>query len=447
MKRQLHLNLFIQSRGHHEASWRHPLASPLDMTDIRYFQTLAKRAEEGLFDSIFLADTLAVWDDVERAARTWLEPLTVLGALAVSTQHIGLIATASTTYSEPFNLARQFSSLDHMSGGRAGWNIVTTWSVPAAKNFGGDGQPSHDDRYTRAEEYLRVAKDLWDSWADDVLVDDRESGQYAHANRILPIDHKGNYYQVAGPLNVPRCPQGRPVLVQAGSSTTGRRFAARHAEAVFTAHLEKATAQAFYKDLKALVVEEGRSPDQALILPGLSPVIAGTEEEAQRIAQELNDLADPEIGRKRLSGRFGGHDFSHLPLDEPLTPDDFPDPSTVQAARSRTEVIVGLVRREGLTLRQLLSKLAGARGHFVFAGTPEQLADLIEEWFTDGASDGFNLMPPILPAMLDAFVDEVVPILQKRGLFRTEYEGVTLRDHLGLTRPESRFWPNKQAAE
>jgi len=447
MKRQLHLNLFIQSRGHHEASWRHPLASPLALTDIRYFQELAQKAEKGLFDSIFLADTLAVWDDVERAGRTWLEPLTVLGALAVTTERIGLIATASTTYTEPFNLVRQFASLDHMSQGRAGWNIVTTWSVPAAKNFGGGGQLSHEDRYARAEEYLQVAKDLWDSWADDVLVDDRESGQYAHADRILSIDHDGEYYQVAGPLNVPRCPQGRPVLIQAGSSTTGRRFAARHAEAVFTAHMEKATAQEFYKDLKALVVGEGRSPDQALILPGLSPVIAGTETEAQQIAKELNDLADPEIGRKRLSGRFGGHDFSHLPLDVPLTPEDFPDPATVEAARSRTEVIVGLVRREGLTLRQLLSKLAGARGHFTFAGTPDQLADLIEDWFTDGASDGFNLMPPILPAMLDVFVDEVVPILQKRGLFRTEYHGETLRDHFGLTRPESRFWPDRQAAE
>ncbi len=447
MERQLHLNLFIQSRGHHEASWRHPLASPLPLTDIRYFQELADKAEKGLFDSIFLADTLAVWDDVERAGRTWLEPLTVLGALAVSTERIGLIATASTTYTEPFNLTRQFASLDHMSRGRVGWNIVTTWSVPAAKNFGGSGQVSHADRYSRAEEYLEVAKGLWDSWADDVLVDDRGTGQYAHADRILPIDHTGEYYEVAGPLNIPRCPQGRPVLIQAGSSTTGRRFAARHAEAVFTAHMEKATAQAFYKDLKSLVVEEGRSPDQVLILPGLSPVIAGTEIEAQRTAEELNDLADPEIGRKRLSGRFGGHDFSHLPLDEPLTPEDFPDPSTVEAARSRTEVIVGLVRREGLTLRQLLSKLAGARGHFTFAGTPEQLADLIEDWFADGASDGFNLMPPILPAMLDVFVDEVVPLLQRRGLFRTAYEGETLRDHFGLARPESRFWPDRRTAE
>lgn len=447
MKRQLHLNLFIQSRGHHEASWRHPLASKRPLTDIRYFQELAQRAEEGLFDSIFLADALAVWDDVDRAARTWLEPLTALGALAISTKRIGLIATASTTYSEPFNLARQFASLDHMSGGRIGWNIVTSWSVPAARNFGDAAQVSHADRYARAEEYLQVAKDLWDSWADDAVIDDRDSGHYAHGDRILPIDHAGEYYNVAGPLNVPRCPQGRPVLIQAGSSTTGRRFAAKHAEAIFTAHMEKETAQEFYKDLKALVVEAGRAPDQALILPGLSPVIAGTETEAQRIAEELNDLADPEIGRKRLSGRFGGHDFSHLPLDVPLTPDDFPDPATVEAARSRTEVIVGLVRREGLTLRQLLSKLAGARGHFTYAGTPEQLADLIEDWFTDGASDGFNLMPPILPAMLDVFIDEVIPILQKRGLFRTGYEGETLRDHFGLTRPESRYWPDRRAAE
>ncbi|MBL4721614.1 MAG: NtaA/DmoA family FMN-dependent monooxygenase, partial [Alphaproteobacteria bacterium] len=304
MKRQLHLNLFINSRGHHEASWRHPDASPLPLTDIRYYQDLARRAEAGLFDSIFLADQLAARDDVARAARAWLEPITVLGALAVSTQRIGLIATASTTYTEPYNLVRQFSSLDHMSGGRVGWNIVTSWSAPAARNFGDSSQVSHSDRYARAEEFLQVAKGLWDSWADDAVVDDRESGLYAHAERIRPIEHEGEYYQVAGPLNLPRGPQGRPVLVQAGSSDTGRRFAARHAEAVFTAHMEKATAQAFYADLKSLLVKEGRSVDQTLILPGLSPVIGGSEAEAHRIFNELNDLSDPEVGRQRLSGRF-----------------------------------------------------------------------------------------------------------------------------------------------
>ena len=439
MTRKLHINLFINSRGHHEASWRHPDASPLPLTDIQYYHDLAQRAEEGLFDSIFLADQLAARDDVERAARTWLEPITVLGALAMSTTRIGLIATASTTYTEPYNLARQFASLDHISGGRVGWNIVTSWSVPAARNYGDDAQVSHADRYARAEDFLQVAKGLWDSWADDAVVDDRGSGQYGRIDRIRPIDHDGAYYKVAGPLNLPRGPQGRPVLVQAGSSDTGRNFAARHAEAVFTAQMEKTMAQKFYTDLKTRVVKEGRAENQVHILPGLSPVIGSTEAEAQRLAQELNDLSDPEVGRARLSSRFGGVDFSHLPLDKPLSPEDFPDPETVQAARSRTEMIVGVVRRGKPTLRQLLSKLAGARGHFTLAGAPEQVADLIEDWFTDGASDGVNLMPPLLPNMLDVFVDEVVPLLQKRGLFRTEYEGETLREQYGLDRPDAGF--------
>lgn len=437
MKRQLHLNLFIQSRGHHEASWRHPDASPYALSDIAYYRGLAQRAEAGLFNSIFLADTLALMDTVGHAASNWLEPITALGALSGCTDRIGLIATASTTYSEPFNLARQFASLDHITGGRVGWNIVTSWLAAAARNYGGESLVSHDDRYARGEEFVSVAKALWDSWADDAVLDDRQSGQYARADRIKPIDHAGKYYRVAGPLNMPRGPQGRPVFVQAGSSDTGRRFAARHAEAVFTAQMEKKTAQDFYADLKALAAAEGRRPEHILILPGLSPLIASTEAEAQRLARELNELTDPEVGRKRLSGRFGGHDFSHLPLDRPLTAEDFPDPGTVQAARSRTEVIVGLVRREKYTLRQLLAYLAGARGHFTTAGTPEQIADLIEDWFDDGAADGFNLMPPLLPSMLDVFVSEVVPLLQKRGLFRSAYEGTTLRDHFGLPRPNT----------
>ncbi|HKK30977.1 MAG TPA: LLM class flavin-dependent oxidoreductase [Alphaproteobacteria bacterium] len=437
MTRQLHLNLFIHSRGHHEASWRHPDASPLPLTDIRYYSELAQTAEKGLFDSIFLADSLSLGEDAGRAARSWLEPITTLGALAMTTSRIGLIATASTTYTEPFNLARQFASLDHVSNGRIGWNIVTTWSVPAAENYGDEAQVSHEERYERAEEFMAVAKALWDSWGDGGVVDDREGGIYADMEKVHPVGHKGKYYRVQGPMNVPRPPQGWPVLVQAGSSDTGRHFAARHAEAVFTAHLERATAEEFYKDLKARVRKAGRREDQALILPGFSPVIAGTEEEAKRYAQELNDLTDPEVGRRRLSGRFGGHDFSHLPLDKPLSPEDFPDPATVQAARSRTEVIIGMVRREKPTLRQLLATLAGARGHYIFAGTPEQVADLMETWLKDGVADGFNLMPPVLPKMLEVFVAEVVPILQKRGLFRTEYTGQTLREHYGLIRPSA----------
>lgn len=435
MKRQLHLNLFTQSRGHHEASWRHDKASNLAMTDLRYLTEVAQKAEAGLFDSVFLADALSLWADVARAPHNWLEPITALAALAGATDRIGLIATASTTYSEPFNLARQFASIDHMSGGRVGWNIVTSWSSAAAGNFGDTQQISHAERYERAEEFVTVTKALWDSWADDAVVDDRASGAYAQADRIRPVDYVGDHYQVKGPLNTPRGPQGRPVLVQAGSSETGRAFAARHAEAIFTAQMERETAAAFYSDIKARVKAEGRSVDQVVVLPGLSPMLGSTETEAQRLAEELNALADPEVGRKRLSGRFGGYDFSHLDLDKPLRVEDFPDPDTVEAARSRTELIVGLVEREGLTLRQLLTHLAQARGHYSFVGTPEQLADLMEDWLLGGVADGFNLMPPVLPWMLDVFIAEVVPLLQKRGIFRTAYEGAMLRDHLGLERP------------
>lgn len=439
MSRHLHLNLFIQSRGHHEASWRHPKASARSLTDIEYCQELTQKAEQGLFDSVFLADALALWDDVAHAPHNWLEPITSLAALAERTSHIGLIATASTTYSAPFNLARQFSSLDHMSNGRVGWNIVTSWSAAAGGNYGDVAQVSHADRYERAEEFMQVVRGLWDSWADDAIIDDRATGRYASASKIRPTNHHDIYYQVKGPLNLPRSPQGHPVLVQAGSSDTGRRFAARHAEAVFTAHMEKSTAQTFYHDIKTQATEQGRTPEQVVILPGLSAMIAASETEAQQLANELNELADPEVGRTRLSGRFGGFDFSHLPLDKPLSAEDFPDPESVQAARSRTEMIVNLVGREQPTLRQLLAKLAGARGHFTFVGTPEQLTDLIEDWFTNGACDGFNLMPPVLPWMLDVFIEEVIPLLQRRDLFRTEYRGTTLRDHFGLPRPACNF--------
>ncbi len=431
----MHLNLCIQSRGHHEAAWRHSKSSKLPLTDIQYSVEMAQKAESGLFDSIFLADVLGLWNDVQTTPFNWLEPITTLAALAMATKRIGLIATASTTYTEAYNLARQFCSLDHISRGRIGWNIVTTWSPQAAGNFGGIGEVSHAERYERAEEYMTVVKGLWDSWADDAVLDDRTSGRYADPQRVRPINHKGMYYKVKGPLNLPRSPQGRPVFVQAGSSDTGKQFAARHAEAVFTAHLEKATAKAFYDDIKRLIAAEGRDPHQVQILPGFSPIIGSTEAEARRFSEELNELSDPEVGRNRLSLRFGGHDFSHLPLDKPLVAEDFPDPKANEASRSRTEVIVGFVKEQRPTLRQLLAKLAGARGHFVFEGTPEQVADLMEDWVVNGVADGFNLMPPVLPEMLDVFIAEVVPLLQRRGLFRTAYEGETLRSHFGLDRP------------
>src|SRR5262249_8768956 len=384
-----------------------------------------QRAEAALFDSIFFADQLALGGDVTQAPRTWLEPITVLAALATATSRVGLIATASTTYTEPFNLARQFASIDHISNGRAAWNIVTSWLATAAENYGGAGQVSHSDRYARGDEFMAVVNALWDSWAADAVIDDRASGTYAHGERIRPINHRGDSYAVAGPLNMPRSPQGRPVLVQAGSSDTRRRLAARYADAGFTPPMAKATAQEIYADLKQLAAAEGRNPAHVLILPGLSPMIGSTEAEARRLAREVNELSDPEVGRKRLSGRFGGHDFSHLPLDRPLAPEDFPDPSSVEAARSRTEGILTLVRRDKPTLRQLLGYLAGARGHYVMTGTPEQVADLMEDWFNDGAADGFNVMPPVLPAQLDVFSAEVIPLLQRRGLFRTAYGGTT----------------------
>ncbi|MFT0861138.1 LLM class flavin-dependent oxidoreductase [Ancylobacter sp. G4_0304] len=445
MSRKLHLNLFVHGRGHHETAWRHPASTRRALTDIDYYRELARTAEKGLFDSLFLADALAVGDEVSHAAKGGLEPITTLAAVAGATERIGLIGTVSTTYTEPYNLARQFASLDHISHGRAGWNIVTSWVPGAGPNFGYDHQIEHGERYERAYDFLDAVTKLWDSWADDAVLDDREGGRYADTSRVKKINHAGPYHKVAGPLNVPRSPQGRPVYVQAGSSTAGRRFAAQYAEAVFTAHLEKATAVAFYADLKGQAVGLGRRADQILVLPGISAVIGSTEAEAKRLQRDLDELSDPKVGLERLSGRFGGHDFSHLDLDKVLTLADLPDPATVQTAQSRAHVIAALVEREKPTLRQLLHSLAGARGHFAMAGTPEQVADLIEDWFRSGAADGFNVMPPILPALLETFIDEVVPLLQKRGLFRTEYEADTLRGHYGLERPGSQFFDAPEA--
>ena len=442
MPRQIHLNLFVHGRGHHEAGWRHPGASRHALTDIDYYAGLATQAEKGRFDSIFFADALALNDGAQFVATGGLEPITLLAALAHVTQRIGLIATASTTYTEPFNLARQFASLDHITRGRVGWNIVTSWVGGAGPNFGYEQQIEHAERYARAHEFLEVVTGLWDSWADDAVLDDTVAGRYLDPSRVRPIDHKGKFYQVAGPLNLPRPPQGWPVLVQAGSSAAGKQFAAQYAEAVFTAHLTQASAIDFYRDLKAAALARGRAAEHIVILPGLSATIGATEAQAQALHEELNALTEVSVGLARLSDRFGGYDFSSLPLDQPLSVDDFPDPSTVQAAQSRAAVITNLVARERLTLRALLHRLAGARGHFALAGTPEHIADVIAEWTENGAADGFNVMPPVLPAQLDVFVDQVVPILQKRGLFRREYEADTLRGHYGLPRPANRYFPS-----
>ncbi|MGO4175543.1 LLM class flavin-dependent oxidoreductase [Bosea sp. TAF32] len=445
MARELHLNLFINGRGHHETAWRHPASTKKALSDLSYYRDLALAAEAAKLDSIFFADQLALGDELAHAARGELEPITLLGALAAATSRIGLIATASTTYNEPYNLARQFASLDHISGGRVGWNIVTSWAPGAAVNFGQDSQVGLDQRYARAHDFVEAVSKLWDSWARDAIVDDRAGGTYALPERVGRAEHRGSHFSVAGALNIPRSPQGRPVFVQAGASKDGRAFAARYAEAIFTAHLTKESAVEFYADIKTQARARGRSSDQIVILPGLSAAIGSTEAEAKRVWGELNELSHPSVGLARLSSRFGGHDFSHLNLDDVLSVADFPDPSQVQASRSRSQSITALVARERPTLRGLLHSLAGARGHFTATGTPEQIADIIEDWFTSGASDGFNVMPPILPAQFEVFADEVVPLLRKRGLFRSDYRDGTLRDRLGLAPVPSRFDPPEPA--
>jgi N-acetyl-S-(2-succino)cysteine monooxygenase len=435
-RRQLHLNAFIYDTGHHEAAWRLPESNPDAATDIGHHIQVARIAEAAGFDSIFLADSPALVGDPRYRPAVRLDPTALLGALSASTERIGLIATASTTYSEPYDLARRFASLDHISHGRIGWNIVTTAGDDAARNFGLEGQAPHEVRYARAAEFVDVVTKLWDSWEDGALVQDKEAGVFADASKIHPVGHRGQFFKVAGPLNLPRSPQGYPLLVQAGSSEDGRAFAGRYAEAVFTAQRTLAEGQAFYADLKRRAVAAGRAENQIKILPGIVPVIGSTEAEAKARARALDELIIPAFGLQRLSSLFGV-DLTGAALDAPLP--SVPAEAEIEGNQSRAALVTKLARTERLTVRDLLSKLCGGRGHRTFTGTPEQLAVTIEEWFSGGAADGFNIMPPALPSGLSEFADQVIPELRKRGLFREEYSGVTLRDHYGLDRPRNRF--------
>ncbi|GIG88039.1 LLM class flavin-dependent oxidoreductase [Plantactinospora endophytica] len=442
--RPLHFNLFNNGSGHHEASWRLPGSYPLANLDIEYHERLAQLAESVMFDSVFLADHVALEGAARRPAGR-IDPLTVLTAVARATTRIGLIATASTSYNDPFNLARRFAALDLLSGGRAGWNIVTTPGDASARNFGLDSQASHFERYQRADEFVSVAEKLWDSWEDDAIVADREAGVWADESKIHTIDHRGRFFSVRGPLNTPRSPQGHPVLVQAGSSEDGRDFAARHAEAVFTAQHTLADGQAFYADLKRRVKLAGRDPDGVKILPGIVPVIGSTEAEALELNAELDRLVLAESGRDRLARQLGLTP-AQLPLDKPL-PDDLPSEEEIEGDKSRFTLIVELARREKLTVRELVGRLGSGRGHRTFAGTPEQVVEVIEQWAREGAADGFNIMPATLPSGFELFVEHVVPILRTRGLIRSEYQGTTLREHYGLPRPPSRYAPRAASAD
>jgi len=435
--RQLALNLFIYPAGHHEAAWRYRDSQPERVLDISFYQELAQRAEAAKFDAIFFADGPSLPENIRYSSRVRFEPLTWLSAIAAVTQKIGLIATASTTYNQPYNLARLFASLDHLSHGRAGWNIVTTSDSGAAQNFGLPEHPPHGERYEGAREFVDVVTKLWDSWEDDALVTDAVNGVFADEEKVHRIDHVGKHYRVRGPLNIARSLQGRPVYVQAGSSEDGKGFAAQFAEAIFTAHQTIDSARAFYSDIKSRARLLGRNPDHIRVLPGISPFIGSTQAEAERLEAEIDDLIQPAASLEQLK-RMIGVDLTGYDLDGAV-PRHLIDTNGPRGEASRFRLVVDIVDRERPTIRQLIKRLAGARGHWVLTGTPDKIANAIQTWFETGAADGFNVMPPWLPGGFDVFVDEVVPILRKRGLFRDEYTGATLREHYGLPRPESGY--------
>ncbi|MEZ2330693.1 LLM class flavin-dependent oxidoreductase [Mesorhizobium sp. RCC_202] len=435
--RKIRLGAFIRGPGHHVAAWRHPDVPANPGLSFQHYADAARTAERGLFDMVFLADSLSARNGeqpIETFERTGhvvhFEPLTLLSALSTITQRIGLVATASTTYWEPFHLARLFASIDHLSGGRTGWNVVTSADAPAAANFSRDQHPVHADRYDRAEEFVAVAQKLWDSWDDDAFVADKASGIAIDRHAIHAPNHVGRHFRVKGPLNVARPPQGHPVIVQAGSSDAGQHLAARTAEVVFTAHPTIESARGFYSELKGRLGSFGRSTDSLKIMPGVFPVVAPTRTEAEDKFDAIQRLVDPVVGVALVSGLLGGVDLSGYPLDGPL-----PELGSSDSVKSRLKVVSELAASRNLTIRQLYLAVAGARGHFQIVGTPKDVADMMEEWFAGGAADGFNVMPPILPTGLTDFVDLIIPELQRRGLFRTAYEGRTLRENLGLARP------------
>jgi len=439
--RKMRLGAFIMATGHHVAAWRHPGSQIDSGVNIDHYIQVAQTAERGLFDQVFVADSPGLQhrgddESLSRQGRvSYFEPVTLWAALSAVTKHIGFVATASTTYEDPFLLARKFASLDHLSKGRAAWNVVTTSAENVFGNFGLEAHPDPALRYERAHEFVEVVKGLWDSYDDDAFVRDAASGVYFDPKKLHALNHVGKHFKVKGPLNIERSPQGHPVIVQAGSSEDGKELAAATAEAIFTAWTSEAEARAFYQDVKGRMAKHGRHPGQLLVLPGISPVIGRTEAEAQARWAELQRLIHPAVGLDTLAPFWPNDDLRRWNLDAP--PPHYPEPP--KGINSRAHVVIELARREKFTVRQLYEYLAGARGHWVVVGTPKTIADRMQSWFENGAADGFNVMPPVLPQSLDEFVELVVPELQRRGLFRTAYEGRTLRENLGLERPASRY--------
>jgi FMN-dependent oxidoreductase (nitrilotriacetate monooxygenase family) len=434
--RQLKIGLSLVSNGTHPAAWRLPEARADAALDFSLWKEMAQAAEQAKIHFVFLADGIAVRtaasddDALSYSGRIdQFEPLTLIAGLAACTERLGYIATASTTYNEPFHIARKFASLDFISGGRVGWNVVTSWSEAEAKNFSREKHLEHSIRYGRAEEFVDVVRGLWDSWEDDAFIRDKEDGRYFDPNKMHVLNHVGEDFSVRGPLNIARPPQGYPVIAQAGSSEPGQELAARTADLIYTAKQKCEDSQAFYRSVKGRFPKYGRSPDSALVMPGIMPVIGRTIEEAVAKYQRIQELIHPKVGLAMLARTFG--DLSGCPLDGPL-PENLP---MLDGVKSHREPLLRMARENNLTIRQLYMRVTGAAGHLQLCGTPESIADTMEQWFSSGACDGFNIMAPYFPDGLYEFLDLVIPVLQKRGLFRTEYVGKTLRENLGLARP------------
>ena len=447
-KAQLRLGAFFNPTGHHVASWRHPDAQADAGVNFKHYVEIAQTAERGKFDMIFLADNIGVREaHIEALSRSAqyianFEPITLIAALAGVTERIGLTCTASTSYNEPFHVARKFASLDHISGGRAGWNLVTSGMAVEARNFGRDVHYGHAERYKRANEFAEIVVALWDSWDDDAFMRDKASGNFFDPAKMHFLNHVGEHFKVKGPLNIPRPPQGHPVIVQAGTSDDGMEVAARFAEVIFSANLTIETCQKYFREVKTRAQDKfGRNPDHLKVMPGLSPYVGRTEAEAKEKYDYQNSLMHPIVAREILSTVLGGVDLTPYDFDGPL-PDTLP---MSNASQSTFKYVTDLARKDNLTMRQVAQVVAGARAKLVMVGTPKQLADQMEHWYVEEAADGFNIMPPHLPGALNDFVELVIPELQRRGLFRTEYTGKTLREHLGLPRPPSRY--TKQAKE
>ena len=440
--RQLKLGAYL-SPGGHQAGWRHPLAVPNALMDFELMAHLTRVAEAGKMDAIFFPDSCAVSGstsldegNLSRARRgrcVYLEPSTMLAGLAARTSHIGLIATVTTTYNEPYHVARRFATIDHMSGGRAGWNLVTSQIEDESWNFGRATHVDHALRYERAGEFYDVVAGLWDSWEDDAFVLDKAAGQYFDPEKLHFLRHKGKHFDVRGPLNVARPPQGRPIVAQAGTSDVGRDLAARTADVVFTAQLSLEDARVFYDDVKARTAKYGRDPEDVKILPGLTAIVGRTQDEAEEKYRELESMLPDDIAVSALERLTGGVDLKQHDWDGPLPP----LPPT-NSAKGRQKMLMDM-SAGGMTIRQIARRFAVGTGHLAVAGTAAQIADLMEAWLVEGGADGFNIMTPYLPAPLEDFVALVIPELQRRGLFRTEYEGRTLRENLGVTTPGNRF--------